>query len=155
MNHRLDTDDCVYFYMDEFYCLSNFSAFRVVYHGLSFGTAEQAYQWSKFPDNDLIREEILYAASAHSAFKIAEASKALRRSDWDDVKIGIMREILTAKLNQHEYVARKLLETGDRIIIEDSWRDDFWGWGPHEDGANVLGKLWMEIRDHTRNAGLK
>jgi hypothetical protein len=31
-------------------------------------------------------------------------------------------------------------------LIENSWRDDFWGWGPNRDGKNQLGKLWMEIR---------
>lgn len=43
---------------------------------------------------------------------------------------------------------RDLLEkmTGDRELVEDSWRDDFWGWGPNRDGQNMLGKLWMELR---------
>ena len=36
--------------------------------------------------------------------------------------------------------------TGDRTLIENSWRDDFWGWGPNRDGQNMLGKLWMEVR---------
>lgn len=35
---------------------------------------------------------------------------------------------------------------GDRELVEDSWRDDFWGWGPNRDGKNMLGKLWMELR---------
>lgn len=45
-----------------------------------------------------------------------------------------------------QYVRRKLLATGDRELVEDSWRDDFWGWGPNRDGQNMLGKLWMEVR---------
>jgi predicted NAD-dependent protein-ADP-ribosyltransferase YbiA (DUF1768 family) len=57
-----------------------------------------------------------------------------------------MHKILLAKVDQHPYVRRKLLETGARILVEDSWRDDFWGWGPNKDGQNVLGRLWMEIR---------
>ncbi len=84
------------------------------------------------------------------AFKIAEEHKHLRRPDWDDVKVDIMRDILRAKAAQHEYVRRKLLATGDRELIEDSWRDDFWGWGPHRNGQNMLGRLWMEIRTELR-----
>jgi predicted NAD-dependent protein-ADP-ribosyltransferase YbiA (DUF1768 family) len=61
-----------------------------------------------------------------------------------------MSNILRLKLAQHEYVRRKLLATGDRDLIEDSWRDDFWGWGPNRDGQNMLGKLWMEIRAELR-----
>ena len=57
-----------------------------------------------------------------------------------------MYRILKAKAEQHEYVRRKLLATGDRELIEDSWRDSFWGWGPNKDGQNMLGKLWMKVR---------
>ena len=62
-----------------------------------------------------------------------------------------MLDILRAKASQHEYVRRKLLATGDRELIEDSWRDDFWGWGANRDGLNMLGKLWMEVRTEIRN----
>jgi predicted NAD-dependent protein-ADP-ribosyltransferase YbiA (DUF1768 family) len=61
-----------------------------------------------------------------------------------------MLKILFAKADQHEYVRRKLLETGNRELFEDSWRDDFWGWGPNRDGENVLGRLWMEVRASLR-----
>jgi len=45
------------------------------------------------------------------------------------------------------YVKKKLIESGDKELIEDSWRDSYWGWGPNKDGENHLGKLWMEVRD--------
>jgi predicted NAD-dependent protein-ADP-ribosyltransferase YbiA (DUF1768 family) len=63
-----------------------------------------------------------------------------------------MRGILRAKAEQHEYVTRKLLATGDRRLVENSWRDDFWGWGPDRNGQNMLGRLWMEIRSEIREA---
>lgn len=150
-NHKLDTDTQVFFYEQEFYVLSNFSAFRLSWKGLDFATSEHAYHWAKFCTNHesecvTVRRAICSARSAHEAFKVAEEFRSLRRPDWDDVKVGIMRDILRAKASQHEYVRRKLLETGDRELIEDSWRDPFWGWGPNRDGQNMLGKLWMEIR---------
>ena len=40
--------------------------------------------------------------------------------------------------------------TGERELIEDSWRDGFWGWGENRDGKNMLGKLWMEVRAELR-----
>lgn len=152
MNHKLDNDKQVFFYEQDFYVLSNFSAFRVKWKNRSFDTAEAAYHWEKFPnDANPMKESdtqwgIRKVSSAHAAFKMAQDFKSLRRKDWDEVKVGIMREILRAKVDQHEYVKRKLLATGDRELIEDSWRDDFWGWGPNKDGQNMLGKLWMEIR---------
>lgn len=141
-----DTEQQVFFYEQDFYVLSNFSAFTLRWRGMRFDTSEAAYHWEKFPDHTLIRGDIRFAISAHEAFKIAEQYKAHRRPDWGDVKIDIMRYILRAKADQHEYVRLKLLATGDRELIEDSWRDDFWGWGPNRDGKNMLGKLWMQIR---------
>lgn len=156
MNHGLDTDTMVCFYEQDFYVLSNFSSFSLQWKGLRFDTSEAAYHWEKFTDGSFddeaccIKSAIHLAPSAHEAFKIAEKNKELRRPDWDLVKVDIMRDILRAKVSQHEYVRRKLLETGDRELVENSWRDDFWGWGPNKDGQNQLGKLWMEIRSEIR-----
>jgi hypothetical protein len=144
----LDNDEQVFFYEQDFYVLSNFSAFTVQWKGLRFDTSEAAYHWEKFPGQERagLRDEIWTARSAHEAFKIAERNKAWRRQDWDVVKVDIMADILRAKAGQHEYVRRKLLETGNRVLIENSWRDDFWGWGSNRDGLNMLGRLWMDVR---------
>ena len=150
--HRLDTHERVLFYENDFYPLSNFSAFRVRIAGMYFDTSEQAYHYHKFPDSKGHRHAIVTAISAHDAFKYAESHKEDRRPDWDSVKLEIMRGILRAKVEQHEYVRRKLLATGNRELIEDSWRDEFWGWGPNRCGQNMLGKLWMEIRAELRNS---
>lgn len=150
----LDTDKQVFFYEQDHYYLSNFSAFAIHYDRLCFPTAEHLYHWHKFAGLSSMRQEIqsriFLARSAHDAFKIAQEEKAKRIPEWDDIKIGVMRDILRLKVMQHEYVRRKLLETGDREIIENSWRDDYWGWGPNRDGANMLGKLWMEVRAEQR-----
>lgn len=156
--HGLDTPERVCFYEQDFYVLSNFSAFRVEWEGLTFDTSEAAYHWEKFAiEGDEaaidIARQVYDAPSAHEAFKIAERNRSLRRPDWDEVKVEIMHGILRAKVDQHEYVRRKLLATGDRELVENSWRDDFWGWGPNRDGQNMLGKLWMQVRSELRAAG--
>lgn len=148
--HGLDTSRLVFFYEHDFYVLSNFASFRLAWKGLDFDTSEHAYHWEKFKEDAELRHRIRLARSAHDAFKLAEKFRDKRRPDWDSVKVDIMREILREKANQHEYVRRKLLATGDRELIEDSWRDDFWGWGPNKDGQNMLGRLWMEIREEIR-----
>lgn len=150
-NHGLDTDERVCFYEQEFYVLSNFSAFRMRWKGGNFDTSEHVYHWEKFSGRPDIQHDIWSAPSAHEAFKRAERHSE-HRPDWDAVKVDIMRDILRAKSSQHEYVRRKLLETGDREIVENSWRDSFWGWGSDQRGLNMLGKLWMEIRAELRGA---
>lgn len=154
--HGLDTECAVFFYEQDFYVLSNFSAFSLKWQGRRFPTSEHAYHWEKFAPGTrdehglFVRDRILNAVSAHEAFKLAEGWKPLRRPDWDSVKVDTMRGILLAKARQHPYVLRKLLATGDRTLIENSWRDDFWGWGPNQDGKNWLGRLWMEVREELR-----
>jgi len=145
--HGLDTPERVCFYEQDFYVLSNFSAFAVFIWGADFATSEHAYHWRKFSTTDRVTADLVRnARSAHDAFKLAEQNRSLRRKDWDAVKVDIMREIIRAKATQHEYVRRKLMATGHRELVENSWRDDFWGWGPNRDGKNMLGKLWMEVR---------
>jgi ribA/ribD-fused uncharacterized protein len=151
MPYKLDTDTHIYFYEAEFYCLSNFSAFRLRWMGQDFDTSEHAYQWEKFHGSSpFLQGLILESRSAHEAFKMAQLHAHLVRADWPVMKLSVMREILRAKAAQHEYVRRKLLETGDRILIEDSWRDAYYGWGPEKNGHNMLGKLWMELRHRLR-----
>lgn len=153
MKLSLDTATQVFFYEQDFYVLSNFSAFNVNVFGRDFPTAEHAYHWRKFCDKEAtIACIIRLARSAHEAFKLAEQHRDKQHKNWNAIRLFEMRLILRAKAEQHEYVRRKLLATGDRELIENSWRDDFWGWGENRDGKNMLGKLWMEIRAELRAA---
>lgn len=145
-----DTVERVYFHESDLYALSNCSSFRLQWKGHDFDTSEHAYQWEKFPESEDVRALILAARSAHDACCIADTHDARRRPDWDEIKVDVMRNILFAKAAQHAYVREKLLASGERVLVEDSWRDDFWGWGPDRDGQNVLGLLWMDVRDALR-----
>jgi N-glycosidase YbiA len=162
-NRGMDTDDRIFFYERDFYCLSNFSSFSLLWSGphlwsrpnpdrplIKFDTAEAAYHWEKFPNRVEIQNAILLAPSAHDAFRTARQNDEDKRVDWDDVKVDVMRLILRAKVEQHPYVLTKLLQTGRREIVEDSWRDSFWGWGEDRRGLNMLGQLWMELREKIR-----
>ena len=150
MKLTLDTESTVFFYEQDFYVLSNFASFAVNVFGHEFPTSEHAYHWRKFSGTyPTIANAIRNARSAHDAFKIAAQHKD-KLGNWKAVRLDVMREILRAKIEQHEYVKRKLLATGTRDLVENSWRDDFWGWGELRDGKNMLGKIWMEIRAELR-----
>lgn len=149
ITHGLDTQEQVFFYEQEFYPLSNFSAFTVYWKYVTFPTLEHAYHWEKF-EQETIQQDILYASSAHEAFTLAQEHKNKRRRDWDLVKVDIMLNLVRAKFQQHEYARRKLIETGTRELIENSWRDDFWGWGINKDGKNMLGKILMQVREEIK-----
>ena len=145
-------DEVIGFYPREFYCFDNFSSFKVKYDGYLYSSVEEAYQALGFKESaPNIYQEIINCYSAHEAQKIAYANKDKRRKDWDEIKVGIMEELLRCKIEQNPYVKKKLLETKDYTIVEDSPKDSFWGWGEDRNGNNQLGKLWMKIRDEIKN----
>ena len=142
------------FYNREFFCLDNFSSFGFVYEGRNYPTVEHAYQaykfWETAPE---VAEEIAGCLSAYDAQRIAHEHVGEERTDWHDVKVGLMEKFLRAKLAQNPYVVKKLLATEDCLICEDSPKDSFWGIGPDRDGRNELGKLWMKLREERRAQG--
>jgi len=142
----------IFFYEHEYYVFSNFSSFALEWKGQLWMTSEHAYHAEKFTDQTL-RDTIRKARSAHDAMKFAYAHKDKYVHAWDEIKLDVMKKILLAKVAQHPYVKKKLLESGDQPLIEDSWRDAYWGWGPNKDGENHLGKLWMEVRNEVRSKG--
>lgn len=68
------------------------------------------------------------------------------RDDWELIKDDIMKKGLMAKFTQNKELANKLLETGDKILIEDSPYDSYWG--NAKNGKNMLGKLLMDVRQN-------
>ena len=146
-------DEAVLFYAGEFgYFMSNFSAFEVNYDGQIWKTSEHAYQAAKFSKDSPVYKEILTATSAHNALKLAERNYEHNRPDWNETeKIRVMTVIVRAKHDQHEYIQRKLLETGNAELIENSPTDSFWGRGPDWKGRNELGKIWMKLRQEMQS----
>jgi hypothetical protein len=138
----------VEFYSPEFYCFDNFSAHQVKIWGKVFPTAEHAYQWKKFADTKpKIAESILAAPSPILARETAIKNKSSRLSNWEDLRVQIMTEILNAKYSQHKDVQQKLPMTGAKIIVGNPPSHKFWGVGENNKGANVFGKIWMKIRN--------
>ena len=144
-------NEIIGFYPREFYPLDNFSSFKVEWNGYLYSSLEEAYQAASFmgSDEELV-EKIKHSHSADEAQRIAYANRDKQRSDWNEVKLEIMEELLRLKIEQNPYVKQKLLQTEDYLIVEDSPKDSFWGWGPNRDGENNLGKLWMKLREEIK-----
>lgn len=47
----------------------------------------------------------------------------------------------------YDTVRDALKRSGNRRIIENSPVDAFWGIGPDRTGKNMVGELWMKLRD--------
>lgn len=128
----------------EYRWLSNFFLCRVEFEGLVFDTVENAYQAAKCANReDRARFQSISAVQAKRLGRVIEM-----RSDWDDVKVAVMSNLLQQKFTQ-PWFREKLLETGTMEIVEgNGWRDMFWGVCIRTGkGKNTLGRLIMSIRD--------
>lgn len=140
------------FYNREFFCLDNFSSFGFMYDGVYYQTVEHAYQSLRFKNiAPEIEKKIIQCYSAYEAQKIAYDNIDKQVPNWGTIKVLIMENLLKAKLGQNPYVKKKLLQTKNYLICEDSPKDSFWGIGPDRNGQNQLGKLWMKLRDEIGN----
>ena len=143
----------ILFYGGTKYFLSNFSSFKVRWRDFEWMTSEHAYQAAKFDDPEIV-DKIKSAISAYDAKKIAQANRAKAMKNWPEIKMAIMEEILRAKLARHPYIQRKLFESGQREIVENSPTDSFWGRGPDWKGQNWLGRIWMKLRAEMQLASI-
>ena len=131
-------------FFEEYRFLSNFYEAPVTYRGLTYQNNEAAFQAQKCLTEEEMRR--FTALSARSAKSLGR--RVALRPDWEEVKVGIMEEIVRAKFTQNEDLAVKLINTGDRELIEgNTWRDLFWGVDlKTRKGKNNLGIILMKIR---------
>lgn len=135
----------ILFYEQWYDVFSNFSALAVEFEGALYPTAEHAYQAAKCTD-PAGKQAILRAKSPAEAKDIANlAYQAAKHPQWDQIKVGVLENILRAKLAQHDTVRQALMRSGKEDIGEASPDDMFWGYGDGQ-GQNQLGKLWMKLR---------
>jgi len=108
---------------------------------------EGEYQTEKcLLDSD--KERIIGATPGRAK---ALGKKVKLRGDWDDVKLGIMTELVLAKFSDHPELKEQLLATGEAELIEgNSWHDQVWGCCTcqfHQNtGKNWLGKTLSDVR---------
>lgn len=134
----------------EYGWMSNLFKREIFFEGKLFSSSEAAYQYGK-PKKKEIAEWIISAPKQHL---IAMAGHGLLGFDiipeWSKIKIERMRKILIEKFSQHDDLRRKLLDTGNAKIIEDSKTDAFWGIGKKGNGKNMLGILLVELREELK-----
>lgn len=133
--------------------LSNMcSGFMLDINGIDILTSEALYQAMRFPDYPEIQNKIIFEKSPMSAKMVSKKYIKNTRSDWEEVKVDIMRWCLKVKLAQNFLKFGLLLEsTNLNPIVEFSTKDEFWGAKPIKNsnsliGINALGRLLMELR---------
>ena len=127
--------------------LSNFWSAEVVFEGITYPTAEHAYQSAKTLD----RAERQRIAALPTPADAKRAGRALKpREDWEAVKFEVMERCVLDKFTRHADLRQQLLATGDAELIEgNTWGDRVWGVYQGE-GENRLGKILMKVRGELR-----
>jgi len=129
-------------FRDEYLFLSNFYATEICLLGLTYKNAEAAFQAQKTLDPFLRKQ---FCGLDPSAAKAIGRTLPLR-SDWEDVKVDIMKSVLEIKFS-NPFLEKELMKTKQEILVEgNNWGDTFWGVCGGK-GKNMLGKLLMEIRE--------
>lgn len=139
------------YYETSYFVFSNFSPHAVTVNDILYPTVEHAYHAAKF-DDEKIKEEIRNARSPLLAFELGKKYQAVRKENWNEVKVTILYELVKEKVLQHAEVRNALLATGDEEIIEDNPHDDFWGNGKDGKGQNNMGKILMKIRHELKSS---
>ena len=135
-------------FREEYFFLSNFYEAPVTYGGRTYLCNEAAFQAQKCMTEE---EKEPFTAMRPSDSKRAGRRVKLR-PDWEQVKVGIMEEIVRAKFTQNDDLKAKLLATGDAALEEgNTWNDTFWGVHlKNGKGQNHLGKILMKVREELK-----
>ena len=128
----------------EYGFLSNMHSVPVEWDGRTYQNSEAAFQSAKALD---AKERDTFCGLNGVTAK-RQGKKVLLRLDWEEVKDGIMEEVVRAKFTQNPELAKKLVETGEAQLMEgNNWHDTYWGVDSKTlEGENHLGVILMKIR---------
>jgi hypothetical protein len=140
--------NCINGFFREYRFLSNFYPCKVEYEGITYPSTEHAYQAAKTVDVEE-RKKIATIVKSGDVKRYGRYYIKIR-SDWEQVKLGIMLE-----LNRKKFVGtsltQKLLDTYPCNLEETNhWNDTFWG-VCNGVGENNLGKILMQVRQEIKD----
>lgn len=131
--------------------------------GIVYRTAEHFLMASKarlFGDDDAL-EKILAAVHPKKAKDLGHGVQGFDEAAWSAKRFELVVAGNEAKFLQNAELAKHLMTTGNRVLVEASPVDRIWGIGLAEDdpragnpaewcGQNLLGFALMEVRDRLR-----
>ena len=134
----------------EYYFLSNYCTCPITIDGLTYRSAEAAFQAAKC--SDPIDRAAFCTVPPNVAKAIGRKTKL--RDGWEKERDGIMADIIHAKFSQNPGFAQALIDTDDAELIEgNTWNDNYWGMcgctrcrSEGTKGLNKLGQILMAER---------
>jgi len=125
-----------------------------MYQNETYPSALHLYEALKFighrPD---LAEKIRKCPRIHDVYPLSASFQEHVRSDWGQVFLKMMEDVLYLKFKQHPDLRTHLMNTGTALVAYAEPNDSFWGEGPAGQGANELGKAMVRVRDRLRDEG--
>lgn len=138
--------------------LSTIEEIRFKEYGIEYKSVEQYFQSKKFErTNPEVSKEIIKTLNSSDIIWMGKSSEKLR-PDWDSIKYEIMYTANLLKFEQNEECRKKLINTGNKRIAQLSDQEVYWsesyrnqGESYTNQGANLLGKILMDIREKLKS----
>ncbi len=142
---------------DDHWILSNMSACPLEVEGVPFKDSEHLFQTLKFATPESITA-VYQSNNAKMTAKHYQKLDGHRREDWGQILVDVMKFCLQQKYEQCSEFRKELdctigyniVELQDRKNDKESSRANGWGVktkGENYEGANIMGRLLMELRD--------
>jgi ribA/ribD-fused uncharacterized protein len=126
--------------------LSNMYSSPVTILGQTFECAEAAFQAHKVTTIPELKQFV--GLNGYEAKRLGR--QVTLRYDWPQIKLQVMANVLEAKFRPGSELTYKLLNTGNKRLVEgNTWNDVYWG-VCNGKGQNKLGQLLMERRAFLR-----
>jgi len=165
-----DENEKPYGVFSNYYGVSQNKNFKLIVNGVNYKSVEHLWQSLKFlgegyTKRDLEYSQLIANQSTPNKAKIlanqkigggykwvTDLNKIINeykdvkiRSDWENVKDSYMHYCLLEKFKQNDNLKKILLSTDDKLLIENSPTDKYWG-QVNSVGLNKLGELLMLVR---------
>ena len=142
---------------DSHWILSNMSACPLEIEGIQFKNSEHLFQTLKFATPESITA-VYQSNSPKMTAKHYQKLGGHRREDWEQILVDVMKFCLQQRYEQCTEFRKELDSTKGFHIVElqdaendkESTRANGWGVktkGQNYEGANLMGRLLMELRD--------
>jgi ribA/ribD-fused uncharacterized protein len=141
---------------------SNWHSANYTIDGVEFCCSEQGVMYEKailFNDDKIAKQILQCSGSQQKKMKqLGRKVRHFKESAWKKNRITIYTKHCKAKFEQNKHLKEKLLQTGNKMLVEASPYDKIWGIGLNEKvarrtnpklwpGLNLLGQILTNIKE--------
>ena len=97
-----------------------------------------------------LANRIRAAESGYAAYKLAKPWYRRKIKGWKSQRRLYMTRAVYTLVQMYSDIHHYVLDSGEQMIVETSQYDHYWGIGRDLRGENMLGKVWMDVRQRLR-----